>query len=218
MARPGQVLSNTSTAPVTLGGIEFVALPNFQQGSLDYRNTCFIAAVVNLRSVLPQIATVLGLDNSSWKEVIHHARQLFNGEYGYSAVHNGQHDAAEFLGDVLHQNCRNTQLQMCRRSVASSCGHEWATTQLHMMFVLSLPPTAESSRSALPMYTVSELIEASQSEIPLCDLECEVCHQREQQGTAKQTLVQPLPPVIVMRLNRYTRSGKDSIACVLSLS
>ena len=208
MARLGQVLTNTSTAPVILGGTEFVALPNFQPGSLDYRNTCFIAAVVNLRTVLPQIATVLALDSSSWKEVIHHARQLFNGKYEYSAVHNGQHDAAEFLGDVLHQNCRNTQLHTCRHSIANSCGHEWSTTQSHMMFVLALPPIVENSRTALPIYTVKELIEASQRDIPLCDLECDVCHQREQQGTAKHTLVQPLPPVMVMRVNRFTRSGK----------
>ena len=40
---------------------DFIPLPNFQPGGVQYQNTCWIAAVVNLCSVLPVIADVLSL-------------------------------------------------------------------------------------------------------------------------------------------------------------
>ena len=55
---------------------DFVPLENGQSGDVRYRNTCWLAAVVNLCPVLLVIADVLGLRDRSWKETIHHAREL----------------------------------------------------------------------------------------------------------------------------------------------
>ena len=39
----------------------WLPLPNFQAGDVRYNNTCFIAAVVNLRGVFPAIVRKLKL-------------------------------------------------------------------------------------------------------------------------------------------------------------
>ena len=86
-----------------LVGNEFIPLPNFQPNDSRFRNTCFIAVVVNLRNLIPDIARVLDLQNSTWKEVITVVRGMCKCKYHYNAEHCGQHDAAELLGDILFE-------------------------------------------------------------------------------------------------------------------
>ena len=64
-----------------LVGSEFIPLPNFQPDHSDYRNTCFIAVVVNLRSLLPAINDVLHLNERSWKETITAVRAKWGQKY-----------------------------------------------------------------------------------------------------------------------------------------
>ena len=79
---------------------EFVPLFNFQHGDVNFRNTCFIAVVANLRHVLqPVMETVRAY---SWKEYISLVRTSPHARYSYGPIHNGQHDAAELLGGILH--------------------------------------------------------------------------------------------------------------------
>ena len=84
-----------------LGGHAFVPLNNFMPDDDRYQNTCFIAAIVNLHTLIPGMTGVLELDRRTWKEVICLARAKWNNLYRYSALHSGQHDAADFLGSVL---------------------------------------------------------------------------------------------------------------------
>jgi len=86
-----------------LVGNDFIPLPNFQPDDIRFWNTCFIAVVVNLRNLVPDIARVLDLQNSTWKEVIRVVRGMCKCKYHYNAEHCGQHDAAELLGDILFE-------------------------------------------------------------------------------------------------------------------
>ena len=107
---------------------DYVALENFLPGHVRYRNTCWLAAVVNLCPVLPVIADVLGLRDRSWKETIHHARELWHEKYSYSEEHDGQHDAAEFLGDVLWEQPSFGFMTRRVSTIYNCCGqgeHHW---------------------------------------------------------------------------------------------
>ena len=86
-----------------LVGNDLISLPNFQSGDIRFSNTCFIAVVVNLRNLIPDIARVLDLQNSTWKEVITVVRGMCKSKYSYNEEHCGQHDAAELLGDILFE-------------------------------------------------------------------------------------------------------------------
>ena len=55
---------------VRLVGDEIIPLANFQPNDTRFQNACFIAAVVNLRNLIPEIARVLELQNLTWKEAI----------------------------------------------------------------------------------------------------------------------------------------------------
>ena len=90
-----------------LVGSDFIPLPNFQPDDIRFSNTCFIAVVVNLRNLIPDIVRFLDLQNSTWKEVVRAVRGgMFNCKYHYNARHCGQHDAAESLGDILFEAVR----------------------------------------------------------------------------------------------------------------
>ena len=81
---------------------EFVPLQNFQPGHVNLENTCFIAVVANLRHILQPVMEFVREYN--WNDVIHLVRRSYNGEYRHGPGHNGQHDAAELLGSILHEH------------------------------------------------------------------------------------------------------------------
>ena len=116
----------------------FVPLPNFMPGDDRNRNTCFIAAIVNLRGVVPGIADRLSLSTSTWPQVIQKARTLWDCRYQFDMSHRGQHDAAEFLFDVLSGNA-SIGFSVARRTTAHTCMHSWATSLSEMFLVLDLP-------------------------------------------------------------------------------
>jgi len=86
-----------------LGGNEFIPLWNFQSNDRDFHNTCFIAAVINLRILIPAISCVLGLQNRTWNDTIKLVRAKWNSKYSYAVSHGGQGDMAELLDDILHE-------------------------------------------------------------------------------------------------------------------
>ena len=79
----------------------FIPLRNFQPGNDSYRNTCFIAVVVNLRGLIPAIDQVLALRRRTWKETVLAVRGKWDKKYGYTEEFGGQDDPAELLADIL---------------------------------------------------------------------------------------------------------------------
>ena len=65
-----------------------------------FRNTCFIASVLQLRDVIPQVEQQLQLSTSVRENVVKLvcSDSFVNGQYKYDLGFDGQHDAAELLG------------------------------------------------------------------------------------------------------------------------
>ena len=100
---------------------EFVPLFNFQAGNVNFQNTCFIAVAANMRHVL--LPVMEEVRQYTWKEYIMHVRTSWHGEYSYGPGHNGQHDAADLLGDVLHDDTARFGVVVCVTKQVSECNH-----------------------------------------------------------------------------------------------
>ena len=106
-----------------LVGWEFIPLPNFQPGHSDYRNTCIIAVVTNLRGLIPAVNEVLQLSVRTWKETIRAVRAKWGQKYAHNLDFHGQDDARELLGDILWEvpaswlSCkRTTTILQCQHT------------------------------------------------------------------------------------------------------
>ena len=100
---------------------EFVPLFNFQAGNVNFQNTCFIAVVANMRHVL--LPVMEEVRQHTWKEYIIRVRTSWHGEYSYGPGHHGQHDAADLLGDVLHDHTARFGVEVCVTRQVSECNH-----------------------------------------------------------------------------------------------
>ena len=118
---------------------KFIPLPNFQEGSRNYENTCFIAAVINLSAWLPAIETSLigarGVGGSwkciDWQLLITAVRKRWHRKYAWTPESSGQDDAAELLGDILFDELPgNFAIVDTRHTRAAVCGHKWASQLL----------------------------------------------------------------------------------------
>ena len=195
-----------SEGPPIGTGKAWVPLPNFQAGDDRFKNTCFIAAVVNLRGLFPAIGRKLQLEEQDWKDVICIARSLDNNKYSYAPEHGGQHDAAELLGDCLWGDA-TVGIDIIRHTTALDCNHDWSTAGLNMMLVLELPPLA-SVRDGPQTYSVEELLDHTFQDFDVLDVECAVCGLRSQQGWVRRQFSTPLPAMIAMRVNRYDMANR----------
>ena len=99
----------------------FVPLFRETTGDVNFQNTCFIAAVANLRHVLQPVMEAVR--QYKWKEYINHVRTSWHGEYSDAPGHNGQHDAAELLGDILHDHTSSYGVEMCVATHVYECNH-----------------------------------------------------------------------------------------------
>ena len=90
---------------------EWVPLKNFQPGGINFENSCFIAVVANLRHILKPV--MQSVREYTWKDYINLVRTNWNGQYSYALEHHGQHDAAEFLGPILHEHAARFGIEMC---------------------------------------------------------------------------------------------------------
>ena len=138
---------------------EFVPLYNFQpSGGMNFRNTCFIAVVANLRHLLEPIRNKLR--NFTWSEFVQHVRTLRNdkGDLKFGASDaGGQHDAADLLGDLLY----GAQSFGIRYRVTKSmycCNFEDPHIEPQPVLALDLP---EQTRE----YSLQELLDIWQSQI-----------------------------------------------------
>ena len=89
----------------------FVPLFRETTGDGNVQNTCFIAVVANLRHVLQPVMEAVQQYN--WRDYVNHVRTSWHGEYRYGPGHNGQHDAAELLGDILHGHTSRHGVELC---------------------------------------------------------------------------------------------------------
>ena len=111
-----------SSNPLLRGGCGgFVPLPNFVPGDDNFRNTCFIAVVANLRHVLHPV--MKEVRQHRWLKYIHRVRTSWRGAYRHGPGHNGQHDAAELLGDILHDHRSRFGVEMCVTKQIFECNH-----------------------------------------------------------------------------------------------
>ena len=49
-----------------------------------------------------------------WKDYINLVRMRWEGEYRYALEHDGQHDAAELLGALLHEHASRFGVELCK--------------------------------------------------------------------------------------------------------
>ena len=189
-------------------------LHNFQAGNVSYRNTCWLAAIMNLRGLIPGIIEVLGLQDSNWKNTILAARS-FGGrnKYAYTVEDDGQGDAGEFLGDILY-NCwghswtlrRTTKLCAVCEGMEAEVNepHSWANDIQLPMMILSLPPV-ESHTAVL---TMSELVALETAAQFQRDLLCSICERSRQSGVITKSFVGVPPNVFAIRILRFTQKAK----------
>ena len=145
---------------------EFVPLYNFQLGNVIFRNTCFIAVVANLRHVLQPVMEAVR--QYKWKDYVNLVRTSWEGEYRYALEHNGQHDAAELLGALLHEHASRFGIELCVTKQVYDCNHYTEKLEYLAMIVLVLP-TEEGS------YSLRSLQENHFTPEELSDLECAEC-------------------------------------------
>ena len=96
---------------MSLSRKDFVPLKNFQLVNENFRNTCFIAVVANLRNVLEPV--MQAVQNKNWNDYVNLVRTAWDGQYSYAPEHDGQHDAAELLGAILHAHASRFGCEVC---------------------------------------------------------------------------------------------------------
>ena len=183
----------------------FVPLYNFQPGNVNYENTCFIAVVANLRHVLQPVMDVVC--QYTWNDYIHHVRTSWDGKYSYGQGHFGQHDAAELLGEILHEDAfrSGVRLRLCRviDECRDSCrGKRFEGPENLAMIVLPFP-------AIRGRYTVSSLLDDFLSPELLNELKCEHCGVVDGHGFKQYIFDKSLSGKIVFRVNRYGRGRDD---------
>ena len=115
---------------------EFIPLDNFQHGSSNFQNTCFVAVVANLRHVLPPV--MQAVRSYTWKEYINEVRRMQEGRYAYTLEHHGQHDAADLLGDILPHPAE-FGIELAVTKGVECCAFEETRAEYVPMIVLVLP-------------------------------------------------------------------------------
>ena len=180
---------------------EFVPLHNFQPGDVNFNNTCFIAVVANLRHVLQPVMDVVR--QYTWNEYINHVRSNWNGKYRVGEGHNGQHDAAELLGDIIHCNASRSGVELYVSKVVYECNHCIERVENLSMIVLTLP-------SRRGRFTLRSLRDDYFAPVEVSELRCEECGVVDSSGLCTHTYKRSLSGKIVFRINRYGVEGRRS--------
>ena len=179
----------------------FVPLVNFQPGSLNFQNTCFIAAVANMRHVLEPVME--SVQDYNWKDYINFVRSNWNQKYEFAPGHNGQHDAAELLGDILYDHRFRFGVELCVCRQIFHCNHYRERSEHLSMIVLSLPIETGN-------FSIRRLRDDYFTPAEVNDLRCEECGMSEVSGICTQIYKRSLSGKLVFRINRYTPQGRRS--------
>ena len=204
---------------VPLQGTEFMELTNFMPGrGPDFRNTCFVAVVANLRHLLRPVH--LETSKRTWTQFVTFVRQSLRdrrGELLFSASDgSGQHDAAALLGEFLTAVPNTTFGTRIRKMKKTSCcgPMDDAFETLHMI-VLALPP-------AVGEYSLKTLIDYYEREISFDDLECDLCSVpgriHKSAGSAGCSIYDTVDGKMVFRINRYDEIDRRADCILLDTS
>ena len=185
---------------------DFVPLNNFQPGNVNFQNTCFIAVVANLRHILQPV--MKEVRQYKWKDYIHRVRTSWHGEYSYGPGHHGQHDAAELLGDILHDYTSRFGVELCVTKQVFECNHCTERLEYLAMIVLSLPH--EEGR-----FTLRALRDNYFAPFEVNDLQCEECGCLDATGICTHIYKRSLSGKLIFRINRYNDQGRCSDPIVL---
>ena len=180
---------------------EFVPLHNFQPGNVNFRNTCFIAVVANLRHVLQPVMEAVR--QYKWKDYINVVRTRWEGEYRYALEHNGQHDAAELLGALLHEHASRFGVELCVTKQLYECKHYTERLEYLAMIVLVLPSEEGD-------YTLSSLQENYFAPEEFSDLECAECGGVHAKGIFTHIYKRSSGGKLIFRINRYSDQSRRS--------
>ena len=188
-----------------LGDI-FVPLVRETAGDPNFRNTCFIAVVANLRHVLQPV--MQRVSEYTWIGYVTHVRSRH--QYRYSEEHGGQHDAAELLGDIVHDH---NGVAVGVTTTRLPCGHSTTHNKDLPMIVLELP--VEAGR-----FTLRALRDDYFRSEALQELRCNECFEacvepyENLLGCCKRTFKESLAGKVSFRINRYSLQGKQAASSV----
>ena len=202
-----------------LHGTEFIELRNFLPlPGRDFRNTCFVAVVANLRHLLYPVR--LETSKRTWTQLVTFVRrELRNAkaELLFSATDGeGQHDAAELLGEFLSAVPNTTFGTRIRKTKYNSCCDQTVVTfeTLHMI-VLGLPPASGE-------YSLRTLIQYYEEAEPIFDLECDFCSSEGYKhlalGSKAQSIYDTVDGKMVFRFNRCNAANRRADRILLDTS
>ena len=211
--------SSSAGDDVLLQAAEFIELRNFMPGrGPDFRNTCFVAVVANLRHLLRPVH--LETSKRTWNQFVtfvrrelrdHQAQLLFSASDG-----SGQHDAAVLLGEFLSAVPNTTFGTRIRKTKYNSCCDQTVNTfeTLHMI-VLVLPPASGE-------YSLRTLIQYYEQAQPSPDLECDFCSLpgriHKAAGRTAHSIYDTVDGKMVFRFNRYVEMDRRADRILLDPS
>ena len=167
-----------------------------------FRNTCFIAVVAQLRHLLQPVME--SVRQYRWNDYIMFVRSMSNQKYGYTTPDqgDGQHDAAELLGDILHEYASDFGVEIRKNTVMYECNCNDSTESVECLAMIVLPlPPAEGR------YRLSDLQDTYFSPVEVNDLLCDECGCRSN-GLFTHTYNRSLSGKLVFRINRYSTEGR----------
>ena len=198
---------------------EFIELRNFLPGrGRDFRNTCFIAVVANLRHLLRPVQ--LQTSKRTWTELVTFVRQELRDDRAElrfsSSDGEGQHDAALLLSDILSTVPITTFGTRIRKTKYMSCCEQTKETfETLPMIVLMLPPAygEHSLRSLIQYYEEAE---------EFIRLECDFCslapYMHYAPGRKAQSVYDTVDGKMVFRFNRYSAVDRRGDRILLDTS
>ena len=202
-----------------LKATQFMELRNFLPArGRDFRNTCFIAVVANLRHLLRPVH--LETSKRTWTELVTFVRQEMRNDRSellFSASDGtGQHDAAlllsEFLGNVPNTTfgtrIRKTKYMAC-------CDQTEDTFETLPMIVLTLPPASGE-------YSLRTLIQYYEEAEEFTRMECDFCsfegYKHYAPGRKAQSIYDTVDGKMVFRFNRYSAVNRRGDRILLDTS
>ena len=197
----------------------FIPLDNFRpSGGENFRNTCFIAAVANLRHVLEPVMEYTSA--FTWTQFVNHVRAMQDRDthilkYG-TLDGNGQHDAADLLGELLHDRASAESFGVrikITKQLLGSCDHYQERTQCLATLPLILPQERRE-------YRLSELLEHYETPVEQPSLECDECcrHNADYRssGTVTNIVQESVGGKMVFRFNRYSELERRDDRIILN--
>ena len=189
---------------------DYAPLYNFQPGSNDFRNTCFIAVVANLRHVLTPVMALTR--RHTWKEFIVFVRRVWEeGKYAFAPEHDGQDDAAELLGDILHGTESWYGVEISVTTQLYGCNHNWERVHRLPMIVLQF-------RQQRGCFQLQELVNDYVTPVEVAERRCEECGCDDMTGLLTHCYRKSLSGKMVFRINRYHVASRRSDPVILNES